>query len=476
MIEKNKHTVGIYQGTTPAYSEDWATSENYSEKVSLRALSRLLGCSDGCLLRSIVRPGDRVVIKPNWVLHKHPHGDYVFSVITHSAVLRAVIDLVFEALEGRGEIIIADAPDGGCDFEQLLRVTQVQQISEYYRKRFQFNIPVRDLRQLRCVYESGFIKSDGRIHLPGDPEGYAVVSLGPGSAFEGMPDGDRLYGADYDRKETMKHHNAQRHEYLVSKTILGADVVINIPKLKVHKKVGTTLNAKGMVGINGDKNWVAHFRIGPPSSGGDEFPDSEPSGAKRKKALNHFLADSLLAPQSKRREFLYGLFLRAYRGLKPFWGALGMRPSLVQNGDWYGNDTAWRMVADLARIILYADSTGHIRNNAQRRFYSIVDGIIGGEKEGPLTPTPKPCSLLIAGENILAVDLVAARLMGFSWRKIKYLSWLVENSPEPMGISDPEREIEIVSNIPMWSDLMRDPRIPDMAFQPPSGWKGHIEV
>jgi hypothetical protein len=40
---------------------------------------------------------------------------------------------------------------------------------------------------------------------------------------------DRLYGDDYDRSETILHHNGNRHEYLVSGTILRADVVISVP-------------------------------------------------------------------------------------------------------------------------------------------------------------------------------------------------------------------------------------------------------
>ncbi len=51
--------------------------------------------------------------------------------MTHSAVMRAVVDLVYEALRGKGSITIADAPQWNCDFENILRVTQVGRIPEY---------------------------------------------------------------------------------------------------------------------------------------------------------------------------------------------------------------------------------------------------------------------------------------------------------------------------------------------------------
>ena len=58
------------------------------------------------------------------------------------------------------------------------------------------------------------------------------------------------------------------HEYLISRSAMDADVFINLPKLKTHKKVGVTLSLKNLVGINGDKNYLPHFCIGTPAEGG----------------------------------------------------------------------------------------------------------------------------------------------------------------------------------------------------------------
>ena len=219
---------------------------------------------------------------------------------------------------------------------------------------------MRDLRQLACTPRDSYVMSCDRVSLPGDPEGYAAIDLGADSAFVGLPNVDRLYGADYDRRETLQHHHAGRHEYLVSKTVLGADVVIHVPKLKVHKKVGVTVNAKGMVGINGNKNWIAHYRIGSPSQGGDAYPDEGSPCAVAESRVTRFLIDHLLAPQKERREKIFTMMRGVYKRLKPIWEPIrGERLNNVE-GNWYGNDTAWRMTADLARIVLFSDREGQI--------------------------------------------------------------------------------------------------------------------
>jgi uncharacterized protein (DUF362 family) len=69
-------------------------------------------------------------------------------------------------------------------------------------------------------------------------------------------------GADYDPGPTTSHHRGGRNEYLLSETVLRADLVVNLPKLKTHKKTGVTLALKNLVGINGDKNWLPHHRDG----------------------------------------------------------------------------------------------------------------------------------------------------------------------------------------------------------------------
>ena len=70
-------------------------------------------------------------------------------------------------------------------------------------------------------------------------------------------------------------------------------------------------------------------------------------------------------------------------------------------GAWYGNDTAWRMTLDLNNIIHYSDKNGIIKKDQQiRKNLVLVDGIIGGEGEGPLSPIKVETKSLIFSDNL----------------------------------------------------------------------------
>jgi hypothetical protein len=80
-------------------------------------------------------------------------------------------------------------------------------------------------------------------------------------------------------------------------------------------------------------------------------------------------------------------------------------------GSWYGNETIWRMTLDLNHLLYFGP-------RAPRKVISIVDGIVAGEGEGPLSPSPKAAGLLVAGENPAYVDAALAALMGYNISRI----------------------------------------------------------
>ncbi len=59
---------------------------------------------------------------------------------------------------------------------------------------------------------------------------------------------------------------------------------------------------------------------------------------------------------------------------------------------------------------------------AVRPDYAIVDGIIGMEGNGPISGTPIASNVLVFGDDPVATDTVAARLMGFDPEKVPYLA------------------------------------------------------
>lgn len=397
--------------------------ENYRNPVyaGVRQLFHLLGydqAHEGTKgwnpLGHIVQPGDTVVVKPNFVLSRHKTGGLLWSVITHPSVLRAVVDYVWIALQGEGRIVIADAPQYDADPDELRQLTEIDDLCMFYDN---FPGPTVQYRDLRDYWSPGRHHRTEVRRLPGDPEGAVTVDLGSRSAFTGLsrPVLERLYGARPLRDETVLAHTEGRHVYEVSGTMLDADVYISVPKLKTHKKVGVTLNLKNLVGIAVNKNLIPHYTLGAPSEGGDQYPDGlfnpvEAALIRLERWMYDHLAGSPHEALERVQRAIYWLHNHTTK-------RLGLRVApwkrAFDAGNWYGNDTAWRAVRDLLHIITYADRDGVLHEQPQRRFFSVVDGVIGGQGDGPLAPDAAHAGVLIGGEDQEAVDLAATLHMGF---------------------------------------------------------------
>ena len=419
-------------------------------------------------LGGIVRPGDTVVLKPNFVRDfRESSPDHADCVITHGAVIRAVLDYAFIALEGRGRLIIADAPQNDADFDAIRKIAGLDEIREFYRRGAGFDVEVYDLRPEAARKIDGVIV--GHTTLPGDPAGYVRVNLGEHSAFcEINHLCHLLYGAEYDTAELRRHQHDDVHEYLISKTVLDADVVISLPKLKTHKKVGQTVNLKNLVGINGNKNWLPHHRQGTPAQGGDEFSQN---GMKRR-------IERATMARFKRLFPLLGPLRPLLAGpIKAFGKRIfgDTNRDTIRSGNWHGNDTTWRMVLDLNRILLYADADGALYDRPVRRFFSVVDGIVAGEGNGPLDPTPKPAGVVLAGANPVAVDLACARLMGFDWRKMPVLHRTFDPHRWPLATFE-STEVELRCNDSAYEGPIHELDGVQMGFTPHFGWRGQVEL
>ncbi|HEX9917341.1 MAG TPA: DUF362 domain-containing protein [candidate division Zixibacteria bacterium] len=449
-----------------------STEKNYVY-AALRENLRLLGLDRRNYgkrawnpLGEIVRKGDNVIIKPNFIRQSHLLNEDWEYVITHGSVIRAVLDYVYLALEGEGKIIVADGPQTDSDFSSICLKTGIHPIIDFYRKEAGFKIELLDLRQERWIQKGNIIEE--RIKLKGDPKGYTKINLAEESEFAGYGLSGKFYGADYFSEQTIWHHSNGRHEYLVSSTLLDADVVINLPKLKTHKKAGVTLSLKNMVGINGDKNYLPHFTEGTPSEEGDQFDSSALKNkleGKYRKILYRFLEcaggrGKVLARGTRRAGELI----------------FGSTKKTIRSGNWYGNDTIWRTILDLNKILFYSDASGHMRLLSPKRYLSIVDGIIAGEGDGPMAPDPKACGILLTGFNPVAVDIVGATLMGFDFNKIPQLKNAFQIKNFKLVPFQPEKIELITSNGNSNRRLFEIDHQDILPFKPHFGWKDHIEL
>lgn len=427
-------------------------------------------------LEQLIRPGETVVIKPNFVCSRHAGGGDLFATITHPSIIRALVDYAFIALRGSGRLVIADAPQMDCDWAQLMAVQRLDAIQQFYGDRFQFEVEVLDLRNYTLIDPEQPGYSHNRRSLSGDPAGSVVVNLGRKSWFYGLAS-DNYYGADFDRSQTIRHHTGEVQEYCVAKTILNADTIISVPKMKVHKKVGVTLNLKGLVGINTDKNYLIHYRVGTPLTGGDQLPAHQSSADAVVIKAQRWLFDQALARQTAWGDFMYKAAWIAYRRLvKPF-RRVSVETLIRDSGNWHGNDSAWRMAADLSQIVFHADARGQLHESPQRRLFCVVDGITGGEHDGPLKPTPKRCGCLVAGQNPWAVDMTTARLMGFDISKLKLFQEVPVGRPFTGRPELSNIKVHFDDDAVAVDDFF-DTRNGDrmFAFAPHPGWQGHLEV
>jgi uncharacterized protein (DUF362 family) len=218
--------------------------------------------------------GRKIVLKPNLV-----EFDPAGVINTHPAVIAAAVE-AFRRLGAR-EVVVAEGPGHRRDTEHLVAA------SGLFRTLTDLGARYVDLNHddVRAVTLRSQFTTLGRLHLP--------------------------------------------------ETILGADLVVSMPKLKTHHWAGVTLSLKNMFGV---------------------VPG-----------------------------MIYG---------------------------WPKNVLHWAGINE---------SVVDINSSLPGPQFAIVDGIVGMEGNGPIQGDPKPCGALVFGDDLVAVDATAARLMSIDPRKIKYL-------------------------------------------------------
>ena len=399
-------------------------------------------------LGDLVKPGGQIVVKPNWVMHKNWGPGGMDCMITHPAVLRAVLEYVF--LAQPSQVVLGDAPLQGCDFEKMLEYGNLPAVVAEFRSRG-LPLAVKDFRRT-ILREEGELKMVGEELRPESE--YVLVDLGADSLLEAISkDWKKFRVTVYDPRKMWAHHRPGRHRFLIAKEILEADLVVNVPKLKAHKKAGITCCLKNLIGINGNKEYLPHHRKGAADGRvGDNY--------MRRHWLMSLLETVLdWMNRHRGRPWLY------HQGERAVWHLLSRyrknEPDAQFEGSWYGNDTIWRTCLDLNRALLYSDSQGRMGDAPRREEISIADAIVAGQGEGPLDPEPLDTGAVFAARNPAVGDFLGAALLGFDPVKIP----LVRHACDAMR----------------WRICSTPPALPVFLppFPParaPKGWAGHVEL
>ncbi len=419
------------------------------------------------VLSENIYPGDVVVLKPNWISESHIHKkDEWEHVVTHPLIIESVLELVLKILKGKGKIIITDGPETSASWNKLMEIMNPAKWINMGREA-NVDVSVLDLRDDEWVKKGEMIVQ--RKKLQGDPLGSVVCNLASTSEFVGKNAGRYgFFGADYNQKETNEAHSFGNHFYKVSRSVLEADVFINLPKLKAHKKAGITCSLKNLVGINTYKNWLPHHTCGTPAEDGDQFPEKS-FRSFSEGSCTRIIYDYLAAKPHAAKFFI------PIRKIGKF--VFGDTDNTIRSGSWHGNDTLWRMVLDLNKILFYANLNGELRKDFpgnKKRYFSIVDAVVSGEGNGPLAPEKKNTGLIILGSNPVSVDAACAKLMGFNWKKIPIIKNAFAIKSYPFS-PDNYEDIHIKSSIEEFNKpLTRISK--NFSFKPPLGWKDYIEL
>jgi uncharacterized protein (DUF362 family) len=414
-------------------------------------------------LGAYIDPGQSVFVLCNFVYHRRPQdSESAFQAkCTHGSVLRALADFALIAAGHGARIRFGNSPLQSCDWSRVLADSGADRVERFYADNG-VDVAATDLRLF--VTERSFLGSVDAVHHRERPGQAVEIDLRDESVLTRLPRGGRTAPfriSDYDPRRIESFHAGGSHRYVIHREILDADVVISLPKLKTHEKVGLTCGLKGFVGTVGHKDCLAHHRFGSPRIGGDEYPNSL----------------AFLRPLSRFHDWLnrrprtaplQGALQIAYRNAHRVLRRLGATSA----GAWHGNDTAWRMTLDLARIVHYADTDGRLSEEPARRHLLLLDGIVAGEGNGPLVPTPATAGTLLFCDNVAFGDRLACRLMGFDPARIPLIDSAFSDLRFPIA-PRAARPVEIVLD---GGECGEDdiPTALGRSFRPPDGWMRHL--
>jgi uncharacterized protein (DUF362 family) len=412
-----------------------------------------------------IRPDDHVVLKPNWVKEcdeRFRGPNHWEHMVTHPFVIEGVAWWVAARLRRGGRITICDGPQTDSSFAKIRSYCKLDEMITRLEKAYpEIEFRLLDLRPEEWTTVDGVVVH--KMRQAGDPLGFTDICLNEDSHFVGYHGLGRMYGASFDVEETNAHHEGAVHEYRLCRTPLSADVLINLPKLKTHKKVGLTCALKNLVGINGDKNWLPHHTEGTVAQGGDQFPRDDLLSrtesrwmAFAKRVVHRVPALAwVLIPVKKASRLVFGDTMK-----------------VVRSGNWHGNDTCWRMVLDLNLCLFGFDGEGAKRTEPIR-YLAVVDAIVAGEGDGPMSPDACGCGVVMAGTHPVSVDAVAAILMGFDPWKIPLIREALQQQSDLLPPVALDR-IRIESNVEEWRGSAETFES-GFRFRPHFGWKDAIE-
>lgn len=388
----------------------------------------------------------KVLLKPNWVSHSlNPEDE--FCLRTNDNFVLAVLNTVLRM--GPSGVIVGDAPIQGCRWDRMITesfITGVKALSA------EFNVPVtiRDFRRRTYVFAENRAISDVRPLSE-----YVIFDLGMNSFLEPITSESKtgFRVTNYNPDRMSEAHSKGVHKYCITKEMFEADTIISLPKIKTHQKTGITGALKNIVGINGDKDYLPHHRLGGVRKGGDCYP-----GGSQLRYWSELALDRANRRQGKTSFWLWQK-LSSLLWVLSFPG-----PEHSLAAGWYGNDTTWRMVKDLNTIAAYGTADGKLDSQPQRDIFSLCDAIISGQGDGPLEPSPLPLGIISFTNDSIVNDRAMSVLLGIPFEMIPLLKNISQECEAACDITLNGENVNLAS-LCQYS----------LNARPPKGWKSYLK-
>jgi len=417
-------------------------------------------------LSTLIKPGDTVLLKPNMVKHMSTRKETTLTeLITHPSIIIAVLDYVLLALKNRGTIIIGDSPIQEAEFDKILDYFKLTDTINHYKTKTNVNFEITDFRRERAINKN--FRAIQRIELAGDGRGYSTIDLGEKSTFFEITDQSPNFRVtNYDVEKMTSFHREGHHKYIITNSIIQADLVISLPKIKTHRKSGLSCALKNLIGINGSKDCLPHHRKGSIEEGGDEY---------KKKSFRKRWISNIEEKRAKSKSNLYCFFLFLIKGFIYLTEKIFPYKEAYKEGSWYGNQTIPRTLVDIFYLVNFASKQGKLTDLKQKRkLLVITDGVISGDGDGPLRPTRKETGVVLVSEDFIASDLIVSSIMGFDFEKIPTFKFSLNSDININGIKSID-DVLIKSNIKEMKTVKELENYFPNLFEPTSGWKDHIE-
>jgi uncharacterized protein (DUF362 family) len=389
----------------------------------------------------------KILLKPNWVTHSSKNNNEL-CLRTHDNFLLAALEVILS--KKPSAIIIGDAPIQGCRWDEVVTDTFLKRIDELSKK-YEIPVQVKDFRRTSFTPEKNKLETELK-----PLSDYVIFDVKDKSYLEPITKKGRneFRVTNYDPSKLEDSHRHGIHKYCITKELFEADVIISIPKIKTHQKSGITGALKNIVGLNGDKDFLPHHRFGGTGFGGDCYP-----GKNYIRYWSELALDRANGQQGKAAYFLWT------KVASLLWRLSCPKDVHTIEAGWHGNDTTWRMVMDLNLIAYYGKPDGTLSNNKERMIFSLCDGIIAGQGDGPLRPEPLLLGVVSFTDNPAVNDIAMATLMGFNYSKFPLLT----ESNKLFSVND--CKIFLNSKQITIADLL------ELSIQtdPPKGWKLYLQ-